>query len=146
MRVDVSPRQLTFVPGSPQPITVSIANTETVIAGFTVRVLGADPGWVEMDSDEIALFPDESREISIEAHDCRVMLDGERGQVRIHGQIPRGTCGQKQSAEHLRMPLARMDDLCVRVDKPVLDHPQRILHRQRFGEYPASGAQPQEGE
>jgi 5-hydroxyisourate hydrolase-like protein (transthyretin family) len=65
MRVDVTPREATLQPGVPAPITVSIANTETIIAGFTIRVLGADPGWVQLDADDIALFPDESRTIPV---------------------------------------------------------------------------------
>jgi 5-hydroxyisourate hydrolase-like protein (transthyretin family) len=48
-------------PGTALGVIVTISNDSTVIGGYTVRVLGADPGWVELDADEISLFPDESR-------------------------------------------------------------------------------------
>lgn len=65
MRVDVSPRQLEVTPGLAQALTVTIANTETVIAGYAIRVLGADPSWVELDADDLALFPDETRTVTV---------------------------------------------------------------------------------
>ncbi len=46
-------------------ITLQITNTSEVIGGYTVRVLGADPGWVAMDVDQISLFPDEQRVVPI---------------------------------------------------------------------------------
>jgi Carboxypeptidase regulatory-like domain len=61
VRVDVHPRQAELVPGQPVPVTVTITNTSTVIGGYTVRLLGADPSWVEMDAGELSLFPDEVR-------------------------------------------------------------------------------------
>ncbi|MEO6885019.1 MAG: carboxypeptidase-like regulatory domain-containing protein [Jatrophihabitantaceae bacterium] len=61
MRVLVSPQQAAVVPGQMQPISITITNTSTVIGGYTVRLLGADPGWVELDTDQVSLFPDETR-------------------------------------------------------------------------------------
>jgi Carboxypeptidase regulatory-like domain len=65
VRVDVSPLDASLMPGVSQLITVTISNTETVIAGYAIRVLGADPGWVQLEADDIALFPDESRTLTI---------------------------------------------------------------------------------
>lgn len=65
MRVDVSPLQADLLPNVSQLITVTISNTATIIAGYAIRVLGADPGWVQLDTDEIALFPDETRVLTI---------------------------------------------------------------------------------
>jgi hypothetical protein len=61
MRVDVTPRQAAVIPGQQHPVTITITNTGTVIGGYTVRILGADPGWVTLDAEQISLFPDESR-------------------------------------------------------------------------------------
>jgi len=63
MQVDVSPRRLDAVPGLPVPVSVTITNTGDLIAGFTVRVLGADPSWVELPDDELSLFPEETRTV-----------------------------------------------------------------------------------
>ena len=45
MRVDVNPRHAEVTPGQPLAVTVTIANTATVIGGYTIRVLGADPSF-----------------------------------------------------------------------------------------------------
>lgn len=63
MRVDVSPRRADIVPGHPQQIAITIANTSTVIGGYAIRVLGADPGWVRLDAEQVSLFPDETRTV-----------------------------------------------------------------------------------
>ena len=65
MRVDVTRRQYDVVAGQPLVITLQITNTSEVIGGYTVRVLGADPGWVAMEVDQISLFPDEQRVVPI---------------------------------------------------------------------------------
>ncbi|HEY2044905.1 MAG TPA: carboxypeptidase regulatory-like domain-containing protein [Jatrophihabitans sp.] len=64
MRVEVTPRQANVVPGIPLSIAITITNTNTVIGGYAVRMLGADPGWIELQADQISLFPDESRTIT----------------------------------------------------------------------------------
>lgn len=113
MRVDVTPRQITFVPGSPQPITVSIANNETVIAGFTIRVLGADPGWVEMDTEEIALFPDESRQVSIMVTPPKGLAAGTR---RIAVQVRELTPPYASTVAEIDMTVPTSPGMQLRVD------------------------------
>ena len=66
MRVDVNPLSVALSPGIAQTVTVTISNTETIIGGYAIRVLGADPGWVQLEADTIALFPDETRMLSID--------------------------------------------------------------------------------
>jgi hypothetical protein len=61
MRVDISPRDVQVVPNLPVTISISIANTTTVIGGYAIRVLGADPTWVELEEQRVSLFPDEER-------------------------------------------------------------------------------------
>jgi carboxypeptidase family protein len=113
VRVDVSPRHVTFVPGSPQPITVRIANTETIIAGFTIRVLGADPGWVEMDTDEIALFPDESREVSITVTPPKGLPAGTR---RIAVQVRELTPPYASTVAEIDLTVPTSPGMQLRVD------------------------------
>lgn len=113
MRVDVSPRHLTFVPGSKQPIKVTIANTETIIAGFTIRVLGADPGWVEMNTDEIALFPDESREVSIMVTPPKGLPAGTR---RIAVQVRELTPPYASTVAEIDLTVPTSPGMALRVD------------------------------
>ena len=65
MRVEVTPTRVELSPGFAHSVSVTIANTETIIAGFSIRVLGADPGWVELPADGLSLFPDESRSFDL---------------------------------------------------------------------------------
>ncbi|MCL2781561.1 MAG: carboxypeptidase regulatory-like domain-containing protein [Actinomycetia bacterium] len=65
MRVTVTPQQLAITSGTASTTELVIANTAEVIAGFQVRVLGADPGWVELPEEQISLFPGETRTLPI---------------------------------------------------------------------------------
>ncbi len=58
MRVEVTPRQFSAVPGEPTVVTVSVANTGTLISGHQIRVLGVDPRWATIDQERLSLFPD----------------------------------------------------------------------------------------
>lgn len=61
MHVEISPRQVALLPEVPTPVTITISNTGDVIAGYAIRFLGADPSWIQLDTDDISLFPEESR-------------------------------------------------------------------------------------
>lgn len=78
MHVDVQPRRLDPIPGIPETVTVTISNTGTVIAGYHVRVLGADPSWVEVAEPEVSLFPDETRTLTIQVQVPHGIAAGER--------------------------------------------------------------------
>jgi hypothetical protein len=58
MHVDVNPRSLSVVPGQPAVVTVQVINNTEVISGHRLRVLGVDPRWVDLDKDQLSLFPD----------------------------------------------------------------------------------------
>ncbi|MDP9074099.1 MAG: carboxypeptidase-like regulatory domain-containing protein [Actinomycetota bacterium] len=58
MRLEVDPRSASVVPGRPTVLTVRVVNTGTVISGCRIRVLGVDPRWVQLDQDQLSLFPD----------------------------------------------------------------------------------------
>lgn len=64
MRVDVTPRKADIVPGQAMAVVITITNNSLVIGGYAIRVLGADPGWVQLDADQVSLFPDESRTVT----------------------------------------------------------------------------------
>src|SRR5690554_5092763 len=57
MHVDVAPRRVTAFAGTPVDMLVTVTNSSDVIAGYDVRVLGADPGWVEIEDPSLRLFP-----------------------------------------------------------------------------------------
>ena len=63
MRVDVSPREIEVVPEVPVDLAITIANTSTVIGGYVIRILGADPSWIEFDDVRVSLFPDETQTV-----------------------------------------------------------------------------------
>jgi hypothetical protein len=60
MRVEVTPRRLSIVPGRQAVVTVSVTNTASIISGHEIRVLGVDPEWVRIDQPRLSLFPDTS--------------------------------------------------------------------------------------
>ncbi len=57
MKVEVTPRSAVLAPGKPSVFTVQIFNTEELISGHRIRVLGADSEWTTLDKKELSLFP-----------------------------------------------------------------------------------------
>ena len=78
MRVDVSPRSCLVEPARPVPITVTITNTGDLIGGYTVRVLGADPSWVRLDTERLSLFPGTSQTVLVQLIVPEGLAAGER--------------------------------------------------------------------
>jgi hypothetical protein len=60
VRVEVTPRRMSVVPGRGAVITVSVTNTASIISGHEIRVLGMDPEWIHLDQNRLSLFPDGS--------------------------------------------------------------------------------------
>jgi hypothetical protein len=92
------------------------------------------------------LYAFETREIAIEAEDCRPVLNSQRSKVRVGRQIAAGARGLEQSPEYLSVPLAGMRDLRPGMPEPTLDGMQGVFHRQRPRKNAAAGAQAQESE
>jgi len=65
MRVDIAPRSSVLEPGRTLPITVLVTNTGDLIGGYTLRVLGADPSWVGLETDQLSLFPGTSQTVVV---------------------------------------------------------------------------------
>jgi hypothetical protein len=57
MRIQVTPRGTTVVPGRPAVFTIEVFNTEPLISGQRLRVLGVDERWIKLDQDTLSLFP-----------------------------------------------------------------------------------------
>jgi len=78
MIVEVSPRRLDVRPGYAEQLEVTVSNTGDVIAGFTLRLLGADPGWVHTTDQAFSLFPDETRTVQVQITVPHGIVAGER--------------------------------------------------------------------
>lgn len=84
MRIVVAPKRCQVVPGQPSVITVLVTNTSEVIGGYAIRVLGADPSWVQLSTDRLSLFPDSSQSFTVVVTVPEGLAAGER---RIAVQI-----------------------------------------------------------
>ena len=65
MRVIVDPARVELVEGQPFSVAVTVSNTGSVIGGYHLRVLGADPAWVTLDAENLSLFPDTSETVKV---------------------------------------------------------------------------------
>ncbi|MDQ0372081.1 carboxypeptidase regulatory-like domain-containing protein [Cellulomonas humilata] len=65
MRLSVEPRRAVATPGTPTTLGVVVTNGSDVISGYVLRVLGADPSWVEIEDPSPRLFPGESVSVAI---------------------------------------------------------------------------------
>ena len=45
-------------------VLVTVHNTGTLIGGYQIRMLGADPSWVTLQADSLSLFPDEMQTVT----------------------------------------------------------------------------------
>lgn len=113
MRVDVTPRQAAVIPGHQQPVTITITNTGTVIGGYTIRVLGADPGWVTLDAEQLSLFPDETRTLVATVTPPPGIPAGSR---RIAIQVRELTPPESSSITELDLTVPAAKSLQLRVD------------------------------
>ena len=113
MRVDISPRRLEVTPGVPQEVSITVSNTDTVIGGYVLRVLGADPSWVALEAGEISLFPDESRTVTATITVPSGLTAGER---RVAIQVRELTPPESSTVDEIVLAVPENDALDVRVD------------------------------
>ncbi len=78
MRVTVSPQRIELTEDAPFTITVHIVNTGDLIGGYHLRVLGADPSWVQMETENLSLFPDTSQTVHATISIPRGLSAGDR--------------------------------------------------------------------
>ncbi|GAB3248717.1 COG1470 family protein [Kineosporia babensis] len=65
MIANVSPNHFVQQAGVPVQMSVSVENPRDVIAGVSIRVLGADPDWAQISEADFSLFPGETRTVSV---------------------------------------------------------------------------------
>jgi hypothetical protein len=65
MRVEVNRRRAPATAGSAVTFVVTVTNTTDLIGGYTARVLGLDPMWVQTEPERLSLFPGASDTITI---------------------------------------------------------------------------------
>lgn len=63
MRVFLTPDRVELDDGNAVEINVTVHNTGTLIGGYHLRVLGADPSWVTLETENLSLFPDASQTV-----------------------------------------------------------------------------------
>lgn len=63
MRVSVTPQRVELTEGFPIAVHITVTNDNTLIGGYHLRLLGADPAWVILDAENLSLFPDTSQTI-----------------------------------------------------------------------------------
>ena len=63
MRLQVSPERVELSDIREFEVLITVTNTGTVIGGYHLRILGADPSWVTLESENLSLFPDTSQSV-----------------------------------------------------------------------------------
>jgi uncharacterized membrane protein len=63
VRVFLTPDRVELGDGNAVEIHVTVHNTGTLIGGYHLRVLGADPDWVTLETENLSLFPDASETV-----------------------------------------------------------------------------------
>ena len=64
MRVFVTPDRVELGDDNAVEVLVTVHNTGTLIGGYHLRVLGADPSWVTLETENLSLFPDASETVT----------------------------------------------------------------------------------
>ena len=113
MRVSLSDRRISVIPGVPTYLTVTITNTSEVIAGYTIRFLGADPEWVTFDRPDARLFPDDSAEVRV---GLRLPVGVPAGARRMAVQVRELTADQAVAIEEIVVTVPDQPGLSVRLD------------------------------
>ena len=63
MRLQVSPERVELADRRAFEVLITVTNTADVIGGYHLRLLGADPSWVDLESENLSLFPDTSQTV-----------------------------------------------------------------------------------
>ncbi|WP_169796296.1 carboxypeptidase-like regulatory domain-containing protein [Sanguibacter suarezii] len=113
MRIAVSDRRISVVPGVPTYLTVTITNTSQVIAGYSIRFLGADPEWVTFDRPDARLFPDDSADVRVA---LRLPVGVPAGSRRMVVQVRELTAEQGVAIEEIVVTVPDQPGLSLRLD------------------------------
>jgi hypothetical protein len=63
VRVQVTPERVELTEDNAVEVFVTVHNTGDLIGGYHLRVLGADPTWVTLETENLSLFPDASETV-----------------------------------------------------------------------------------
>jgi hypothetical protein len=115
MILDVLPRRLEATPGQSQQLAITVTNTGDVIGGYTLRVLGADPGWVDsgLETGQFSLFPEEVRVLTIDVTVPHGIPAGER---RMAIQLRELTPPQESRIEEIVLVVPDDPSITLRTD------------------------------
>ncbi|MET0524662.1 MAG: carboxypeptidase regulatory-like domain-containing protein [Nocardioides sp.] len=113
MYVELNQRRIVAIPRRPEPLEITISNTSDVIGGYTLRFLGADPSWIEVEETDISLFPDETRTITALITVPDGMVAGDR---RITVQVRELTPPEATSIEEVVLVVPEARAVQMRVD------------------------------
>lgn len=117
MRLDVEPRRLLAAPSAPVVLTAIITNTSALIAGYAVRVLGADPSWVDVEDPAPRLFPDETVAVPITVVLPERVPAGDR---RVAVQVRDLTDATTIAVEEVVLDVPPVPRTTVRLDPPTV--------------------------
>ncbi|MDP3891618.1 hypothetical protein, partial [Nocardioides sp.] len=126
MHVEVGERRVEARPGGAVPVVLTVSNSRDVIAGYAVRVLGADPGWVELTDSDLSLFPDESRVVTALV---TVPMGVPAGERRVAVQVRELTSPEHTTIEEIVLVVPEDSSAQVRLDPAVATAGSRA----RFG-------------
>lgn len=63
MRLSVAPTRVELDQSRSFTVAISVTNTGSVIGGYHLRILGADPSWVRLDAENLSLFPETTQTV-----------------------------------------------------------------------------------
>lgn len=119
MRVNVTPQRVELAEDTPFKVSITVTNTGDLIGGYHLRILGADPSWVRLETENLSLFPDTSQTVAATVAIPRGLGAGDR---RIAVQVREITPPQAisvaeidilvPSRQALRMSLSPMTVIC----------------------------------
>lgn len=113
MRVEVTPTTIPLQRGAPAALTVTVSNPHDIIAGASIRVLGADPSWVQLSADRVSLFPGESHSIQIVLTPPEGLPAGAR---RVAVQVQELTPPEDVTITEVVLEVPAQEQLGMRVD------------------------------
>jgi hypothetical protein len=113
----VLPTSVQFQRGVPVQLSVVVHNPRDVISGVAVRVLGADPGWVEITEPQVSLFPGESRTVSVTLRPPEALPAGQR---QITVQVRELTAPFEVTLAPVTVEVPEHDQLALRIEPLVV--------------------------
>ncbi|HEU4675680.1 MAG TPA: carboxypeptidase-like regulatory domain-containing protein [Motilibacteraceae bacterium] len=118
MRVTVTPPVVPLRRGVPAVVTVTVQNPHDIIAGASLRVLGADPSWVQLSDDRVSVFPGESQDVVVTLDPP---VDLPAGARRVAVQVQELTPPHEVALAEVVLEVPPQENVSMRVD-PLLAH------------------------